>query len=119
MTASTVSGICRACNTEQQKAPSKGFVFRRHAGAGREVCPGSGKTRPQVETMLRTFDAWDNTDQVTRWTLIEDQADSVSLINTLSVKGTDVEVDVRLEPSDVLRLIDELGVIVRERGWRR
>lgn len=112
------TSICRACGISQQVYPSR-RTFVRHADHAGRHCPGSGKTRGEIDDMLRTFDCWENTKEVTRRVQVVDNGDSVSLVNTLSVESASVEVAVRLEAQDVLRLIDELGVIARERGWHR
>jgi len=116
MTTTTLP-ICRMCGTPQ-KIHATRSTFARHPGRGPDVCRGSGRTRSEVDRLLRTFDCWGNTNGVARHTVMIDNADSISLINTLSAEGVRVEVATRLAPDDVLRLIDELGVIVRERGWR-
>lgn len=118
MTVATTSPLCRACSTHQKIHATRG-VFASHLDPEGLRCPGSGKTRGEVDDLLRTFNCWENTKEVTRRTVLHDEGDSVSLINTLWVLGASVEVAVRLEAQDVLRLIDELGVIARERGWHR
>lgn len=118
MTQSTAVSTCRACDTLQRL--SKIFTFYAHPDSAGKPCRGSGMTRSQIEDMLRTFHCWENTDQVSRRTALEDNADSVNLINTLLVHGDVVAaVSTRLQPPDVLRLIDELSIIARERGWQR
>ena len=117
MTTTTLP-ICRMCGTPQ-KIHATRSTFARHPGRGPDVCRGSGKTRGEVDDLLRTFDCWENTNEVVRHTVVVDHGDSIGLINTLSAQNAQVEVATRLLPADVLRLIDELGVIVRERGWRR
>lgn len=109
--------VCRACNTRQRVRVHE-LTFVRHPDASGLTCPGSGKTRGQVDDIMRTFDCWENTNEVVRRTQVVDNADSVSLVNTLSAASVTVEVATRLQPGQVLRLIDELGVIARERGWR-
>lgn len=109
--------LCRFCGTSQRHA--SGMTFVKHIDRAGLPCPGSGKTRSEIDDMLRTFDCWENTKEVTRRVQVVDNGDSASLVNTLLVESAGVEVAVRLEAQDVLRLIDELGVIARERGWRR
>lgn len=118
MTTTTTLPACRACGTTPQIHATR-RTFAPHIDTHGRTCRGSGKTRSEVDDLLRTFDCWENTNEVVRHTVVVDNADSISLINTLLVEGAGVEVATRLVPDDVLRLIDELGVIVRERGWRQ
>lgn len=108
---------CRVCGTSQ-KIHATRFTFARHPGPDGLPCPGSGRTRAEVDDALRTFDCWENTDTVKRRTLVNDEGDSVSVINTLSARGVEVGVTTRLLPADVVRLRDELDLIIRKWGWR-
>jgi hypothetical protein len=117
MTQLTVaSAVCRMCGTSQKM---RGRTLARHTASLGLHCPGSGKTCSEIDDLLRTFDCWENTKEVTRRTLVVDEGDSVSLINTMRANGVEVSVSVRIESVSVPRLIDELGVIARERGWRQ
>jgi hypothetical protein len=108
---------CRACGTSQ-KIHATRFTFARHRGPEGLPCRGSGKTRAEVDDVLRTFDCWENTDEVKRRTMINDEGDSVSVINTLSARNAEVGVATRLQPADVVRLADELNLIIVKWGWR-
>jgi len=119
----TISGgesNCRACGGLWRVTKSNHRFVKHPGDSDFEACSGSGKTRSEVDDMLRTFECWENTKEVTRRTQVVDNGDSVQIVNVLSVSGdVVVELAIRITSVDVVRMRDELTAIIAQREWER
>jgi len=108
---------CLVCETDQWKrTDGRAYI---HDGVTEPVseCPGSGKDRHEMLTVMREFDSRDNTTQVQRHTDVVDNGESILLTNTLRIRGDLVaEIVTDVGPQDTLRLIRQLVSIARARG---
>jgi hypothetical protein len=118
---------CRMCGRTDLELRTKDSSLKTHSTAPglpmSEVwrCDGSGRTRAEVDQLLRQFDSWDDApgSDVHRRTELIDNGDSISVRNTARVgRAMDLvaDIDVRIDPSELPRYIEELQLMAAQRG---